>query len=419
MLTLPAAARRFRRLGWLSSQRLISASLCAPLLCLALPLFAQQTSPAPAESAPSDAPALIPRTSAERVQDYLNEHRIILNVLVTDASGKPVTGLKQDDFRVRQDQQPLDILTFRPAVGDAPVAPAHVILLLDMVNSPPKSTLYERKEIEKFLARNQGHLTYPTSVAVFTGYGIKSSLPSQDGSLLTGEFRALAGDVTAFECSPHDLGPDQQMAAAVYGPSYLSTVQSGAAAQHAANCLNKRFELAVSSLNRFALRQSDVPGRAILVWIGPGWPQLAGTEFRPDSASIRSAFFRYLVDLSTALREGQVTLDAVSEHGIFETAEVLGGHDEAFIDGTPSANQVTAASLSLPVLAHQSGGQVLERNKAVADDIAACIADAQSYYALSFNSAPTQQPNEYHSIHVEVDRPGLSVRTNTVYYAQP
>ena len=419
MLTLPATARRVRCLGRLRPQRLISASLCAPLLCLALPLFAQQTSPSPAASTSSDAPALIPRTQAQRVQDYLNEHRVILNVLVTDASGKPVTGLTQDDFHLRQDQQPLDIATFRPAVGDTPIAPAHAILLLDMVDSPPKNTLYERKEIEKFLGRNQGHLPYPTSVAVFTGYGIKSSLPSQDGSLLIGEFRSLAGDVSPFECAPHDLAPDQEMAAAIYGPSYLSTVQSGAAARHAANCLNRRFELAITSLDRLALRQSDVPGRVILVWIGPGWPQLAGTEFRPDSATIRSGFFHYLVDLSTALREGQVTLDAVSEHGIFETAEVLGGHDEAFIDGTPGADQVTAASLSLPVLAHQSGGQVLEKNKSVADDIAACIADAQSYYALSFNSAPTEQPNEYHSLHVEVDRPGLSVRTNTVYYAQP
>jgi VWFA-related protein len=419
MLTLPAAARRVRHLGRLNPQRLISASFCAALLCLTLPLFAQQSSPSPSASAPSAAPALIPRTQAERVQDYLNEHRIILNVLVTDASGRPVTGLTQDDFRLRQDQQPLEIATFRPAVGDTPIAPAHIILLLDMVDSPPRSTLYERKEIEKFLGRNQAHLTYPTSVAVFTGYGIKSSLPSQDGSLLIGEFRSLVADVRAFECAPHDLGPDQEMAAAIYGPSYLSTAQSGAAAQHAASCLNQRFQLALTSLNRLALRQSDVPGRVILVWIGPGWPQLSGTQFRPDSASIRSGFFRYLVDLSTALREGQVTLDAVSEHGIFETAEALGAHDQSFIDGTPSANQVTAASLSLPVLAHQSGGQVLERNKSVADDIAACIADAQSYYALSFDSAPTAQPNEYHSLHVEVDRPGLSVRTSTVYYAQP
>jgi VWFA-related protein len=418
MVTLPAAARRVRRLVRLNPQRRISASLCAALLCFALPLFTQQTSPSPAASTSSDTPALIPRTQAQRVQDYLNENRIILNVLVTDVSGKPVTGLTQDDFHLREDQQPLEIATFRPAVGDTPIAPAHVILLLDMVNSSPSGTAYERKEIEKFLGRNQGHLTYPTSVAVFTGYGIKSSLSSQDGSLLTGEFRSLAGDVRAFECAQQDLGPEQEMAAAIYGPSYLSTTQSGAAAQHAANCLNLRFELALTSLDRLALRQSDVPGRVILVWIGPGWPQLSGTQFRPDSAARRSGFFRYLVDLSTALREGQVTLDAVSEHGIFETAEALGGHDEAFIDGTPSATEVTAGSLSLPVLAHQSGGQVLERNKSVADDIA-CIADAQSYYALSFNSAPTQQPNQYHSLHVEVDRPGLSVRTNTVYYAQP
>jgi hypothetical protein len=47
------------------------------------------------------------------------------------------------------------------------------------------------------------------------------------------------------------------------------------------------------------------------------------------------------------------------------------------------------------------------------------IADAGSYYALSFDSAPGGNPDEYRSLQVKVNKPGLTAGTNTAYYAQP
>jgi hypothetical protein len=38
---------------------------------------------------------------------------------------------------------------------------------------------------------------------------------------------------------------------------------------------------------------------------------------------------------------------------------------------------------------------------------------------LSFDSAPADQPNEYHQLEVKVEKSGLSVRTRSGYYAQP
>ena len=97
---------------------------------------------------------------------------------------------------------------------------------------------------------------------------------------------------------------------------------------------------------------------------------------------------------------------------------ILVDSDDTFFDGVPKPDEVTAASLGLQALAHQSGGQVLIGARSIPAGVAACMADAKSYYELTFDSPPAAQFGEYHSLEVKVDRPGLTVRTNTVYYAE-
>ena len=50
----------------------------------------------------------------------------------------------------------------------------------------------------------------------------------------------------------------------------------------------------------------------ILIWIGPGWPLLTNHEFTPDPPQLKENFFEQLVGVSMALREAQVTLDAIA-----------------------------------------------------------------------------------------------------------
>ena len=70
------------------------------------------------------------------------------------------------------------------------------------------------------------------------------------------------------------------------------------------------------------------------------------------------------------------------------------------------------------MLAAQTGGQVLEGNNDLASLIDRCIADAKAYYVLTFHPGPAAHANEYRSLAVEVDKPGLKARTRTGYYAQ-
>lgn len=73
----------------------------------------------------------------------------------------------------------------------------------------------------------------------------------------------------------------------------------------------------------------------------------------------------------------------------------------------------------MQVLSIQSGGRVLNSSNDIVRLIASCLADAKASYSLSFDSPPADHPDEYHNLEVRVNKPGLTVRTRTGYYAQP
>jgi hypothetical protein len=84
-----------------------------------------------------------------------------------------------------------------------------------------------------------------------------------------------------------------------------------------------------------------------------------------------------------------------------------------------TAKQADAGNLSLQVLAEQSGGLAIGPTGDIYGSIVRSVADANFYYELSFDSAPADRVDVYHTLEIRLDKPGLTARTNTGYYAQP
>jgi VWFA-related protein len=389
--------------------------------CFALSVSAQ-TTPVPtgasapsAQREPEQPPSLIPRSHEERERRFQMEHRIILNVQVTDPSGNPVRKLDAKDFTLLQDRQPHALVSFRTVDGPNASAPTHVIVLLDGVNDSSRDIVKDRKEIERYLRNSQPPLRYPISITVLSESGATAGQPSRDRDVLLGELKNLASHLHPIGCADQE-DPNEAFLAS-WMPAMVGAA-SRMASDHQLSCLDKRFLLSVTALEKIAHEQANIPGRAILIWVGPGWPLLYNKEFRSDDSGLKRRLFGNLVEVSTALREAQVTLDMVSPPDQFRRTPALNDHDRSFLNGVPNEKEVTSGSLSLQALAHQSGGQVPIENKDIPEGIAACIADGESYYVLSFDSAPAAGPDEYHALEVKVDDARLKVRTNTTFYAE-
>jgi VWFA-related protein len=380
----------------------LSRYACAGLiLCLPPIVLAQQSStPAETDAASQAAPSHIPPTTApgdpvltrrldskppSRRSMVTPEGRIKLDIMVTDAAGKPAFGLDPWDFKLLDDNQPRKILSFRSFHGVAarPNPPVEVILLLDTVNTELDQVAIAREQIKKFLRQNGGRLARPVSIMVLNGTGLRiQARPSTDGN-------AQAEALDHVKVSVHTI---------------TSAMGDDGAVE--------RFQLSVRTLALIAENERKKPGRKVLLWIGSGWPLLSREDL-VYSARNHVLNLDSIVSLSTSLREARIALYS------------LGGGQEffyqPFLKGVTAETQADPPNLALPVLAVESGGRSVAVGNAaeMAAQLDRCIAEASAFYTLSFEPPHAKHADEYHELKVQVARPGLEVRTNTGYYNQP
>jgi VWFA-related protein len=357
---------------------------CAAFLFLPVFAFAQQP-PAPEPSAPQS-PALAPRPSNQPPL-ATPEGRIHLDVVVTDRPGKPISGLTPEDFTLKDNGLPATILSFKEIDPAAQPGshPAEVILLIDAVNEGFQTAARSRQEIARFLRENGGHLPQPVSVFVLNSDGVKVLLqPSMDGS-------TLAAQLDQSESKLRVIG------------------RSGGI-----NGAFERYDLSIRAMSLIAKSEVKRPGRKLLIWAGSGWPLLErpGIEI---SSQAQHQMFNEVVDLSTTLREARMTVYSVSL-GEPQLGTYL---YEGYLKGVKTPERINPANLSLKVLAIQSGGRVLPPNNDLTGQIEICVQDAGPSYTLSFDPPRADKANEYHDLKIEIDKPGLTARTETGYYNQP
>lgn len=356
----------------------ISLSACASL---------QETVIVCAQSPDTTSPIqLIPRTKAERDQKYQTEHRISLIVEATNSSGKPVTGLKAEDFLVLDNQKPQKIARFREVDGKAFKADVHLVVVLDAINDGGSAIGHVKKDFNEFLSQGMGPLPFPLSLVFLSSAEVLETRPSTDRTAIASRLAQLASRRRDPDC---------------IGVSYHR------GSSNPGNCFD-HFAKSINALRALLGEKQNVRERTILIWTGQGWPLVD-----LDSGNYRDV----LVELNTDLREAQVTLDAISWRAFNVPKKKVLWTVMDTDQETP--DEEAREAMRLQVLARQNGGQAFDRVKNFGDAMSACVADAGDFYVLSFDSIPAAAADELHSVKVKVARPGVSVRATASYYAQP
>jgi VWFA-related protein len=360
------------------------------LLVLLLPVLSssqQNATPPqlqPRAGGPSKAPADAASVSLDR--------RITLDVQVTDKSGAPVRGLQLQDFTVLDDKQPQKIISFQSVDVGAPAPsdpPAEIVLVIDGVNTAFNGDAYERGEVKKFLLQNGGKLAQPVSLIFFSDSGAKvEENSSRDGN-------AQAALFDQYETEVRTINRSQGF----YGAA-------------------ERYDLSLKTLSSLVEQEEARPGRKLMIWFSPGWPLLSGPNVELTRKD-EQAFFNSIVAISTGLRRARITLYNVSPQGPANAGRIESTFYENFLQGVTAAEHAQPGDLGLQVLAVQSGGRVFNTTNDVTSALASCASDANSFYVLSFDGARADQPDEYHSLAIKIDKPKVTARTRTGYYAQP
>jgi VWFA-related protein len=332
-----------------------------------------------------------PAKAAAPMSAITAEGKVHLDVVVTDAAGKTVSGLEPQNFKLLDDGQPRRILSFHSFDGVTvkPNPAVQVILIFDTANLPFPQFSFTRQEIEKFLRQNGGRLAQPVSIMVLSDAGLRvQPRSSTDGNALLAVLEGVKG-----------------------------SVQTINAAQGAGGDL-ERFQLSVRQMTTIAENEATRPGRKLLIWVGPGWPILDSSNFQASDKDQRR-YFQGIVELSSKLREARMAVYSVSPGSSTMDSGKRTLLYQDFLKAVKSARHADSGNLALKVLATESGGLILGPDNDLAGQIDRCVGEANGFYTLSFDPPHAAQADEYHELKVQVDQPGLAARTNTGYYNQP
>lgn len=422
-------------------------SLLFALLVAVFPLagFTQQSSPqqnAPGTPAPALQARPAPLPGASKIP------RITLDVQVTDSAGRPVPGLKLSDFSIYDGGKAVKNLELAPVGSE----PTEIIFLIDPLSADFEEIARTKQQIRNLVAKNGGKLPYAVSVAWLDLSPIKHAKGQAAPARLIstgGPVQSVVIPIDNNRASLHVLLASQDGNALGRAVDKADIYPPGILAAQGAQGREQRVRLSLQALDVVASAESERPGHKLVIWISPGWPLLNQNDDRG-----RQQLFNFVVAVNTELIQSRVTLFAIDPLGVtgqmneYQTAPTASGSEQksavsaeiatslsqssqGLIASTQTgsvtptllaprnAQQVRANDVGLPALALQSGGQVLGKTNDIPSELAQCVAEAASFYTLSYDAPTSTRANEYHGIDVRVARPGLTVRTRAGYYGQP
>ena len=419
---------------------LVLAMLTA-LLVGARSLTAQtESSPAPAQSPAQDdhavsAPASNghqtqpPPAQAEDRQSTFTfrqtVRRVIVDVSVRDASGKPVRGLTVNDFSISEDHQPERILSFdvynfdSPSISrgpNAPPLPPNVylniptvpehgplyVMLLDLVNTELEDQMTARQQILKFISSKPDG----TRFAVFV---------SSDGLYLSQGFTADKDVLYAALDPKHPRlhVPRVFLLGRNYGKNDPYT--------------------AIDVLTFIGKYLDGIPGRKNLIWVSGAFP----AAVFPQSGTPVDVEERTRAEMN-ALAQAQVAVFPVNVRGVVVECEgcLTGGRPNGGVGGEavgPSpggagaaaagssaggvaSSTATAQGVSLEgggsvpndylaenAIASFTGGRAAFSDNDLSDALEQVTEAGANYYTLTY--APPPFDDKCHNITVQVDKP--------------
>ncbi|HEY2860824.1 MAG TPA: VWA domain-containing protein, partial [Terracidiphilus sp.] len=366
------------------------------LFCLAASLMAQPSAgspPFPVTQPPQAVPD--PGTITLKVKAALT----IEDVTVTDTKGKPVHGLTQADFTIKEDGKPQPIKNFQEYGPEKPQAQAPPpqlppgtysnrqaiatnavnILLLDEVTTgaPPflalKNPMIAKQQATKYL-KTMPEGTQVAILKMANGLSVVQGFTSNPDVLLAAiDSVKLEPAAGTYLLPSRDLKPEEVCAA-----------------------MNTQSDLTTAALAGIAGFLSGIKGRKNLIWFTPGIPWLTN-------------YGRYAVFAPPCLRDNSSQLQ--NAYGLLRAARV------AVYPIDPKGVTGSLDHESAWDFADKTGGKAYYNRNDLDAAIGEAITNGTDYYSLSYVPPLSKYDGKYHTISVKVDRPGLNLTYREGYTA--
>ena len=403
---------------------------------------------------------------------HLDSRAVLVDVLVTDHNGAPVSGLKQDAFTVIEEGKPQAVAFFeehkgaqKPQPAELPILPPDVfsnfsplpqpaavnVLLLDSLNTPLADQAYVHTQALKYLKA----LKPGSRMAIFTmSMGLRyiqgfTDDPAVLAAALGGK-KAHEIEAPSLLKTQQDTNAQQSLMAEMEevmpaGPDGTTTA-STAAMIEAMNSFFQRTDVAqeddrayrtLANLQQLAAFLQTFPGRKNLIWFSESFPlvlvgvapsQFAGTDTRTETRF--EGDMKKTVNLLTAARIAVYPVDArgTRENGFYEAENTLSLAVRT-PDRLTSGNGAQQNSLltegtirnadqeSMKTLAQESGGKAYVNTNGFSQVISEVTASTSDFYTISYTPENKKMDGQFRRVEVKLAGPKYNLSYRRGYFA--
>jgi VWFA-related protein len=423
------------------------------IVCVGMPAVFTQSAQTPSTATPpvnAGATGNPEQAAKERTPAFrLSVDLVQIDARVTDRSGKPLLGLKPEQFTLLEDGKPqavksfdfYDIEKIEEAGPGAPpitlrlgsVLPpevrAHpildhrfIVLFFDLTAMQPDELMRAQRGAEQYLREQIS----PADLVAVVTYGNQLKIPSH----FTNDRDRLMSAVRALRSGKDAQLADMAEAAPQAGEDNVSE-QTGSAFtpdETEFNIFNTDRKLA--ALESLARLLREIPGRKLVVHFTGGITQ-TGDENRVQlraatDAANRSNVSFYTVDARGLFAQapgGEARSGSATGAAQFSgtgTAAAASESSRAMFTGAAVYHQVAtrhASRETLATLANDTGGRAFFDMNDLSEVFRKLKGENSSYYMLGYLSSNRARDGRWRNVRVQVNVPGARIRYREGYYA--
>ncbi|MBV9211370.1 MAG: VWA domain-containing protein, partial [Acidobacteria bacterium] len=450
-------------------KKIMAASLASLLVSAQLiPAFAQE------QKLPTATPVDNQDQQVETVK--VGTAVVQVDAVVTDKSGRRVTGLNAADFQVSDEGAAQTVDYFSAIEGSralrttnaetsnatalTPAAPVsslatpyqgrHIALVFDDLNLSNDNFLRSRRAFTDYINNN---LTANDMVALISTGGALASMQqfTSDKDRLLAALSRIAAQPRASDIGPQavtmtddeairidsgdrvalqnvmnrsaavDAGPTGTMAdeAAGMRPQGKVGEENGSnearirnEAHSRVSAIGNKTRANLNTLDNLFRGMADLPGRKIVILMTESFMTAGGTS---------EDISNQLTQLIEKARRAGVSVYALDAVGLrtenTNASERISGSELAFRNANPNLTMSSAEKLGgARALAYGTGGEMIANTNSLIAGLQKAIDDSSSYYVIGFK--PTKLDNKFHHLAITVKgKPDLIVRTRKGYLA--
>jgi VWFA-related protein len=408
------------------------------LLLLSVPLL--YVRPTHAQAAPAPANAVPEQPSARFTS---RAELVIVPAIVTDRSGKHVSGLAKEDFTVLENGAAQKIATFdemkasalpvrRTAPQDgiftnimtgSPEPRRLNIIVLDLVNTAFSDQAYARSQILKFLntAVESNELTAlltfnRSGVRVVHDFTTDPQILAAALKKLRGEIHMMAGENEGAEAEANAGVIDVN--AVANEASSIDAMMSGMEAQSAQMMRQFATLSTLDAFNSISAAYAGVPGRKALIWVTGSFPFIIDDFNNARTLSFASRWQRIVDNMNSA----NISIYPVDARGLVyvgftasENVRINPRNPGAQLSARLSQHQATIETMQN--FASMTGGRAFYNNNDIAGAAARAAEDSSQYYVLGYYRQPQEKEKPgWRKLQVKVNQERAHVRARSGFF---